>query len=343
MMNKIPLKGKKPILIWLWIGMVMIIIMVAIGGITRLTHSGLSMVDWKPLMGAIPPTSESQWQSSFELYKQYPEYQEKNFDMTLEEYKKIFFWEYLHRLWGRIMGIVFIIPFVIFWRKGFLPPPLFKRLIWILIGGGLVGGLGWFMVVSGLKDKPEVSHYRLAIHLIAAFILLVYIYWQSLLVKYDQHLEDNNEVLKWPKWLIALMALQIVYGAFVAGLKAGLIHNTFPLMGDSFIHENTFSLSPFWENLVNHKDGVQFIHRMLAYALSILVIVLGLKNRNTGNKEWQKSLNIAMVIVAIQFLLGVATLLMHVPVSIGVLHQFGAILLLLALFRVQFFNKYGII
>ena len=341
-MNQFQLQGKRPILIWLWTGMVMIVIMVAIGGITRLTHSGLSMVDWKPLMGTIPPTSDSQWQSSFDLYQQYPEYQEKNFDMTLEEYKKIFFWEYLHRLWGRIMGIVFIIPVLIFWKKGYIPPPLFKRLIWILVGGGLVGGLGWFMVVSGLKDKPEVSHYRLAIHLIAAFSLLVYIYWQSLLIKYDQHLKDNSKILKWPRWLIALASLQIVYGAFVAGLKAGLIHNTFPLMGDSFIHENTFSLSPFWENLVDHKDGVQFIHRILAYSLLILVLFFGLKYRNLKGVEWLKSLNFAMIIVTIQFLLGVTTLLMHVPVSFGVLHQFGAILLLLVLFRVQFFNKYSV-
>lgn len=341
-MNEIPHLGKKTILIWLWTGMIMIVIMIAIGGITRLTHSGLSIVDWKPLMGAIPPTSELQWESSFELYQQYPEYQEKNFDMTLEEYKKIFFWEYLHRLWGRIMGLVFIIPFLVFWKKGYLSARLLKRLIWILIGGGLVGGLGWFMVVSGLKDKPEVSHYRLAIHLIAAFSLLIYIYWQTLLLKYDKHLENNSKILKWPMGLIALTFLQIVYGAFVAGLKAGLIHNTFPLMGDSFIHENTFSLSPFWENLVNHKDGVQFIHRMLAYSMLILVLFLGFKYRNLKDQEWRISLNFAMLIVSIQFILGVCTLLLSVPVSLGVLHQFGAILLLLALFRVQFFNKYSI-
>jgi cytochrome c oxidase assembly protein subunit 15 len=340
MLNQIPFKGKKAILIWLRVGMLMIIIMVAVGGITRLTHSGLSMVEWKPLIGAIPPTSESQWQSSFEIYQQYPEYQEKNFEMTLEEYKKIFFWEYFHRLWGRLMGFVFIIPFLIFWKKGYLQPPLFKRFIWILIGGGLVGGLGWFMVVSGLKDKPEVSHYRLAIHLLAAFSLLAYIYWQSLLIKYNQHLEANNKVLKWPKWLILLAILQIIYGAFVAGLKAGLIHNTFPLMGNSFVHENTFSLSPFWENLINHEDGVQFIHRMLAYALFILIIFLGLKYRKTTREEWNRSLNYAMFIVIFQFILGVTTLLMHVPVLLGVIHQFGAILLLLSLFRIQFFNKY---
>lgn len=343
MVNQLPEKGKKAILIWLRIGMIMIVLMVAIGGITRLTHSGLSMVDWKPLMGAIPPTSEIKWEVSFEKYQQSPEYQEINYDMTLHEYKKIFFWEYLHRLWGRLMGIVFIIPFFVFWKKKYLPKFWFNRFIWILIGGGLVGGLGWFMVVSGLKDKPEVSHYRLAIHLVAAFSLLVYIYWQSLLIKYDQQLKINKVFLKWPKWLLALVVLQIIYGAFVAGLKAGLIHNTFPLMGDSFIHQNTFSLSPFWENLVNHKDGVQFIHRILAYSLLIFVLFFGFKYRNSKGQEWLKSLNFAMIIVTIQFLLGVTTLLMHVPVSLGVLHQLGAILLLISIIRIQFFNKYSLI
>jgi len=230
MPDQIPKKGKQAILIWLWIGMGMIILMVAIGGITRLTHSGLSMVDWKPLMGAIPPISEVEWQTSFELYQQFPEYQEVNYDKSLEEYKQIFFWEYLHRLWGRLMGLVFIIPFLVFLKKKYLPPPWFKRFIWILIGGGLVGGLGWFMVVSGLKDKPAVSHYRLAIHLIAAFSLLIYIYWQTLLVKYEPRTDSKDAVSKWPIWLIGLVVVQIIYGAFVAGMKAGLIHNTFPLM-----------------------------------------------------------------------------------------------------------------
>jgi len=343
MQNQIPEKGKKAILIWLRVGMIMIICMVAIGGITRLTHSGLSMVDWKPIMGTIPPISEFEWQSSFNQYQQFPEYREVNYDISLKGYKKIFFWEYLHRLWGRLMGLVFIVPFLIFWKKKYLPQPWFRRFVWILLGGGLVGALGWFMVVSGLKDKPAVSHYRLAIHLIAAFGLLVYIYWQSLLIKYDQQLKINKAFLRWPKWLIVLMVLQIIYGAFVAGLKAGLIHNTFPLMGDSFIHENTFSLSPFWENMINHKDGVQFIHRILAYFLLILIFVFGIRSIKSNNQERQKSLNYSMIIVTVQFVIGVSTLLMHVPVSLGVLHQFGAILLLLSIIRIQFFNKYSLI
>jgi len=338
-MNEIPSKGKKAILIWLYTGMIMIIIMVAIGGITRLTHSGLSMVDWKPIMGSIPPISDAEWNESFEKYKAFPEYQVVNYDMDIHEYKKIFFWEYFHRLWGRIMGIVFIIPFIIFWKKNYIPSPWFKRFIWIVIGGGLVGALGWFMVVSGLKDKPEVSHYRLAIHLIAAFSLLAYIYWQSLKVKYGEvKLANTNN---FTTWIILIIYLQIVYGAFVAGLKAGLIHNTWPLMGDSFIHENTFSLSPFWENLIQHKDGVQFIHRMIAYIAVISIAIFGRMHWKKVSSNLDSSILFSVIIIIIQFTLGVFTLLLKVPVSLGVLHQLGALFLLLSVFRIHFFSNYA--
>lgn len=339
-MNEIPTQGKKPILIWLYTGMIMIIIMIAIGGITRLTHSGLSMVDWKPIMGTIPPITNADWEASFEKYKAFPEYQIVNYDMDLSEYKEIFFWEYLHRLWGRIMGFVFIIPFIAFWRKKYLPGPWVRRFIWIVIGGGLVGALGWFMVVSGLKEKPAVSHYRLAIHLIAAFTLLAYIYWQSLKVKFGESSIKTNAT-SFSFWLIIITYVQIIYGAFVAGLKAGLIHNTFPLMGDSLMHENTFSLSPFWENLVQHADGVQFIHRNIAYLVVILILIFGLKYWGKISQKMDQSLKITFVLVIIQFLLGVTTLLLKVPVSLGVLHQIGAILLLLSLFRVRFFSIYS--
>lgn len=339
-MNKIPQKGEKPILIWLYIGMTMIIIMIMIGGITRLTHSGLSIVDWKPIMGSIPPITENEWQESFEKYKAFPEYQIVNYDMELNEYKSIFFWEYFHRLWGRIMGIVFIIPFLVFWRKKYLPKPWFNRFFWIVIGGGLVGALGWFMVVSGLKDKPAVSHYRLAIHLIAAFTLLAYIYWQSLKVKFGEKKHPIPNI-KFSLWLIIITYIQIIYGAFVAGLKAGLIHNTFPLMGGSIIHENTFSLSPFYENLIQHQDGVQFIHRTIAYIVVLSVLFFGLKYWGKWSLKLNESIKIASFIVVIQFMLGVFTLLLKVPVSLGVVHQFGAIALLLSLFRLHFFAKYS--
>lgn len=338
-MNSIPEQGKNAIKYWLVTGIVMIIIMIAIGGITRLTHSGLSMVDWKPLMGSIPPLSESEWNDSFEKYKAFPEYQIVNYDMSLSEYKSIFFWEYFHRLWGRIMGLVFIIPFLIFWRRNYLAKPWFKRFIWIVIGGGLVGALGWFMVVSGLKDKPAVSHYRLAIHLIAAFTLLIYIYWQLLKLKYGEEKVPKAETTG-IKWIIALSYLQIIYGAFVAGLKAGLIHNTWPLMGDSFIHENTFALIPFWENLLQHKDGVQFIHRSLAILLALALLIYVNKNYKKASIQLSKSLKAASLILIAQFLLGIFTLILRVPVSLGVLHQLGAIILLISLFRIYFFQKF---
>ncbi len=316
----------------------MIIIMVAIGGITRLTHSGLSMVDWKPIMGSIPPLSETEWENSFEKYKAFPEYQVVNYDMDIQEYKKIFFWEYFHRLWGRIMGIVFIVPFVIFWKKNYLPSPWFKRFIWIVIGGGLVGALGWFMVVSGLKNKPEVSHYRLAIHLIAAFSLLAYIFWHALKIKYGEI--KLSKVNNLSIWIILFVYLQIIYGAFVAGLKAGLIHNTWPLMGDSFIHENTFSLSPFWENLIHHKDGVQFLHRMIAYVVLLLIGMFGAMYWKKISRNLDISIKFSILIILIQFTLGVFTLLLKVPVSLGVIHQLGALFLLLSVFRIHFFSKY---
>ncbi len=338
-MNEIPSQGKKPIQIWLYTGMIMIIIMIMIGGITRLTHSGLSMVDWKPIMGSIPPISESDWHESFEKYKAFPEYQIKNYDMEISEYKNIFFWEYFHRLWGRLMGIVFIIPFIIFWKKNYLPKPWFSRFMWIVIGGGLVGALGWFMVLSGLKDKPAVSHYRLAIHLIAAFTLLAYIYWQSLKVKYG----ETREVLRKSNainFIIFLAYIQIIYGAFVAGLKAGLIHNTWPDMDGSFIHENTFALSPFWENLVQHQDGVQFIHRSIAYLLLIAILVFGIKNWSKISEKMNQSIQFSFWIILFQFSIGVITLLLKVPLALGLIHQVIAIFLLLSLFRIRFFTLY---
>jgi len=330
-MNTTP--STRPVLIWLIIGCVMIAMMVAIGGITRLTNSGLSMVEWKLFMGAVPPLNEQAWQETFEKYQSHPEYKILNQDMDLQGFKSIFFWEYLHRTWGRLMGIVFIIPFLLFLYQKKIKGELLKRSLVILVGGAVVGGLGWFMVLSGLKDRPDVSHYRLAIHLVAAFSLFGLVLWTALDIS-RRTIEDprSKRQSRIGMWALILVYVQIIYGAFVAGLDAGGIYNTWPLMNGSFVPENTFSLQPFWKNLVEHRDGVQFIHRNFAYLVAIVVVVAAYK----GFKKFasNRMIRIASFIMAatllIQFLLGIMTLLMHVPVSLGVAHQIGALLLLAA-------------
>ncbi len=337
-------KPNRSIIIWLLTGCVLIACMVAIGGITRLTHSGLSMVEWDPIMGAIPPMNEQEWNEAFEQYKQFPEYQMVNYNMELSEFKSIFFWEYLHRLWGRMMGLVFFIPFVIFWMRGRLKDGLLKKCFIILIGGGAVGGIGWFMVLSGLKDRPDVSHYRLAIHLMAAFTLCAYIFWVALGLIYPQKTTHNGTIplRKWVRFALAILVLQIIYGAFVAGLDAGKIYNTFPTMNGAFIPENTFSLDPFWTNLVEHKDGVQFLHRNIAYLVVLLIGVIWFKARKlTLLPTQRKGITALLVVVLLQFVLGVLTLLYSVPVALGVMHQLGALVLLLTLLYANHRLKYA--
>lgn len=314
----------------------MIAMMVMIGGITRLTESGLSMVEWNLFMGAVPPLNEHAWQETFEKYQAYPEYKVLRPNMDLSEFKSIFFWEFLHRQWGRLMGLVFIIPFLLFLKQGRIKGVLLKRCIAILIGGAAVGGLGWFMVVSGLKDRPDVSHYRLAIHLVAAFSLFGLVLWTALDLKRGT-LEKTRDH-SWRKVLalcIAAIYVQIIYGAFVAGLDAGGIYNTWPLMNGSLVPENTFSLSPFWRNIFEHRDGVQFIHRNFAYAVVGLLIWAGLRTRKEHAEDVavRRSVNGLFAMVLLQFALGVVTLLLHVPVWAGVMHQMGALFLLAAAFQ----------
>lgn len=330
-------RKQKSVVIWLISGMLMILIMIIIGGITRLTHSGLSMVDWKPLMGILPPLNEAQWIESFEKYQQFPEFKEVNYLMTLADYKSIFFWEYIHRLWGRLMGLAFLIPFIIFQAKGYFKSKgLLKQILFIFIGGASVAGLGWFMVLSGLEERPAVSHIRLAIHLMAASLLLTFIYSVVLKLKFPSASKLNPN--HWSKLLIGLTLIQMTYGAFVAGLKAGLIHNTYPLMSGQFIHDNVFSLEPFWENLINHRDGVQFIHRTLAIVLVLVFIYLYRKYKADISIQTKQSLQIAGTILTVQFILGILTLLLHVPVFLGVVHQLVAVLFLLSLMRVRYFS-----
>ena len=311
--------------------------MVMIGGITRLTESGLSMTDWKPIKGTIPPLNEQEWNLEFEKYQQYPEYQQKNFDMTLSEFKSIFFWEYFHRLWGRLMGLVFFIPFLVFVRRKMFQGIWMRKMLIILFGGAAVGGIGWFMVMSGLSTKPDVSHYRLALHLIAAFSLLLFIYWTYLL-----WVNNLDKVGKWSKVGVALMVLtylQVLYGAFVAGLDAGTIYNTYPLMNGEFMPENVWAFDSVWMNLVEHKDGVQFVHRNLALLLLGLIIWQFWKYKDAMVKAVKKSSYFLLGAALLQVTLGITTLLMSkggVPVFWGVAHQMGALVLLVSILYFNF-------
>ena len=309
--------------------------MVVIGGITRLTGSGLSITEWKPIMGALPPMNEAEWQIAFDKYKQIPEYTLKNQHMGLGDFKGIFFWEYLHRNWGRLMGLVFIIPFVIFRRKGLLKGWLMKRSVWILTGGGLVGALGWFMVASGLQDRADVSHYRLAIHLCAAFAVFALVLWTIIDIRSDRRglRSDGSSIGKWSRWLLVLLVIQIVWGAFTAGMDAGRIYNTWPLMHGEFMPENVIATNSAWINFTDHKDGVQFIHRNLAYLVAIGAIALGVALRK--RIELRALSNWLIVAVSLQFLLGVFTLLTQVHIVLGVAHQVGALFLLSVLLAVM--------
>jgi len=323
-------KADRSVIIWLLTGCLLIFVMVVIGGITRLTHSGLSMVDWNLFMGAIPPLNENQWIETFNNYKQFPEYQKVNFTFTLEEFKSIFFWEYLHRLIGRLIGLVFIIPFVYFLIRKRITGRLFKECLIILGMGAFQGFLGWWMVKSGLVDNPDVSHYRLAIHLITAFVTFAYTFWVALKLMYKQEVADTSVPMR--RGLIALLIvliLQIVYGALVAGLDAGKVYNTWPKMGELWVAESVTAMSPFLSNFVDGIAGVQFVHRYLAFIVVGLVLYLVLKSVKYNPTIRQKrSLKVLMVIVFTQFMLGIFTLLYGVPVWLGVAHQIGAFFLL---------------
>jgi heme a synthase len=321
----------KPIIIWLLSGCFLIYVMVVIGGITRLTHSGLSMVEWNMIVGSLPPVSDADWQVPFEKYKESPEYQIINNQFTLEEFKSIYWWEYIHRLLGRTIGLVFLVPFFYFWIRKKFDKALLRKMLVLLSLGALQGFLGWFMVKSGLQKEPHVSHFRLAIHLISAFTVFGFTFWYALDLIYPNKMELSNEakkVMKLSKYMFVLIIIQIIYGAFVAGLKAGLFYNTFPKMGEDFIPETIYSHDTFLQNIAENPAGVQFIHRYLAYIVAIFILfVWNRANQLPLTNLQRKASQFLAGMVLVQFLLGVLTIMMAVPVSMGVLHQTGAFFL----------------
>ncbi|MFY0686718.1 MAG: COX15/CtaA family protein [Cyclobacteriaceae bacterium] len=321
----------KFIIYWLWTGLIMVVTMVIIGGITRLTNSGLSMVDWKLIAGAIPPLTAESWEQTFEQYKQFPEYQKLNYNMTLGAFKSIFWWEYLHRLLGRTIGLVFIIPFIFFWIKKWLDKQLMVRLMVIFVLGGFQGFLGWYMVKSGLVDVPHVSHFRLAIHLSAALVLFCAILWTILGLR-DEFTRDRwRPRLFFPYATLGLLFFQIVLGAFVAGLKAGYGYNNFPFMGETVLPTaDMISIAPPFSN----GPVVQFIHRWMAF---VVLFAMGALYKISQTEASTKRLGKWLLVVAgVQVALGIATLMLAVPVVLGVLHQLVAVILLGLLLAIVF-------
>jgi heme a synthase len=321
----------RPIIIWLLSGCFLIFTMVVIGGITRLTHSGLSMSTWSLIGGAIPPLNTSEWIDAFNIYKTTPEFLKINSHFTLSDFKSIFFWEYLHRLIGRILGLVFIIPFFYFLIKKKLTKKLKIQSTLLLLLGAMQGAIGWWMVKSGLVEKPDVSHYRLAIHLITAFLTCAYIVWVALPLIFSNSNAGNSKLFKLNIGLFILIIIQIIYGAFVAGLDAGVGFNSWPKMGDKWIADAVFSLKPFWKNFTEGRFGVQFIHRTLGIIIvAYTLFVCGVGKNFILTKMQKRALTLSFLIVLLQVVLGVFTLIFIVPISLALMHQVMAFFLLLS-------------
>jgi len=340
---------RKQCIIWLLSGCFLIFSMVVVGGITRLTGSGLSITEWKVVTGTIPPLDQQQWQEAFDKYKLTPQFLKLNHNFSLSDFKNIFFWEYLHRLIGRLIGIVFVVPFVYFLSKKKLTPEWVRKSVLLFVLGGLQGFIGWYMVKSGLTERTSVSHYRLAIHLITAFITFGVTLWFALQLMFQQMTDDkvqmsNNGFITpslLSKWILSFVMLQIIYGAFVAGLHAGKIANTFPTMDGEWIPSGILSMPPLWINFFENVLTVQFIHRVLACVIVISVATLWIQSRKKFFPMYYKqAASFCLLAVIIQFLLGIFTLLYNVPITLAALHQIGGFFLFSSVIVAMFFFRF---
>ena len=314
---------------WLFICCGMVFTIVIVGAITRLADAGLSMVEWRPLMGILPPLNEQEWTRIFDLYKQSPEFQKKHFWMQISDFKAIFFWEWFHRLLGRLIGLVYALPLIWFWITNQIPKGYKSKLLAMLILGGLQGLMGWYMVKSGLVDQRDVSHYRLAAHLSLAFLIFALLLWLGLSLNNQKR--TPHPALYAHSWIVlGLFILTVFWGAYTAGLDAGLIYNeTFPKMGDRFLPKDIWRYEPFWINFFETHSGVQFTHRWLAIATTIMT--LGLCVRATLKKQGGTIINALAIMIILQAGLGIATLFSKVSPPIAVLHQAGAVAVLTVL------------
>ena len=323
---------------WYGIGIFLMIFMVAVGGITRLTDSGLSIVDWQPIYGILPPLSDSDWENEFNHYKRYPEYRYKNINLTLSEFKYIYFWEYFHRMLGRIIGLFFIFPLVYFSIKKSLDKTELKKIFIIIALIAFQGILGWYMVKSGLKGNPNVSHFRLMFHYMMAMILISFTYLQYLRHSYLK--QNRISISLRTSWFIfSLIIIQIIFGTFMAGLKAGYYYNTFPLMDGSIIPLNILYNDSMGiiENLFYNQATVQYIHRLLGFILLVFSLKI-IFNQFRKNNLSSLDIKLALLLL-VQFILGVVTLVMGVNIYFAIMHQVNASLLVLVCIKLIYIKK----
>lgn len=336
-------KSYRPVAIWLYIGVFMLVIQIVLGGITRLTESGLSITEWNPITGALPPMNTQQWQQEFDKYKNTSQFQYIHSDFKLSDFKKIFFWEWFHRNWARLMGMVFLVGFVYFLIKKKFSKPMIMPLVMLFVLGAIQGAIGWIMVESGLMpQRLFVGHVQLATHFIAALILLAYTFWFALSLSVPKtRLVINKGLKNFCNWILILLFFQLIYGAFMAGMHAAVAAPTWPKINGSWIPNNMDNIHPVWENFINNKITIQFVHRLIAYLLFILTIVWWIRAMKVKEGGlFEKGRWFPFILVIIQVTLGILTVVTS-PVNddlvyFGVAHQFVAILFLLSIIFILF-------
>lgn len=325
--------GRRAIGLWLMGMCAMVLVMVMLGGITRLTDSGLSIMEWKPIMGTLPPMSDAAWEEVFALYRQIAEYKHVNAGMTLEAFKTIFWWEYFHRLWGRLLALAFALPLLWFWWKGYLSRADLPRLLGLFALGALQGFAGWFMVASGFQGRLDVSQYRLVIHLMLALAIFGLMLWYALdyldVTPVSAAPDDARTLSRHARWMNAIITFEIALGGLVAGTDAGLIYNDFPLMNGHWLSPDLFLMSPWWINFTENLAMIQFQHRLCSgfVAIAVISFLVRLRRRDVCPVLRRRAIALPCALAA-QAALGISTLMLVVPIELAVLHQLGAFVLL---------------
>lgn len=342
-----PQYARRGIAIWLSILFALLVVMIAVGGLTRLTDSGLSITEWNPVSGALPPADDAAWQAEFEKYQASPQYAELNRGMTIDEFRSIYWWEWGHRQLGRALGVVWALGFLWFLVRRQIPPGWTPRLLGLGVLGGIQGAIGWWMVTSGLEvGMWSVASYRLAIHLGLAFVILGLIAWYVLRLGQPEaellqaRRQRNEALMRWGTVLIAVAFVQVLLGALVAGIDAGRSYTDWPLMGGEVFPSTAFNLTPTWTNFLDNPGLVQFNHRLVGYLLAVLGVLAYLRSRKSSMVAIRGAFAAMLAVLALQIVLGVVTVMYAAPIPLALLHQLGAVALFALIVRARFAALY---